>query len=120
MRLEPSLDKAGTLNTARKEIGRFELRIVGRASHAGLAPAKGVSAILELSHQVQSLFALNDASRGVTVNVGTIEGGLRANMIAPEASAVIEARVPTAEAAAEVETAIRGLRPHQEAVRLEV
>lgn len=118
--LEPSFGKAGSLKTARKGIGRFELRIVGRASHAGLAPEKGVSAILELSHQVQSLFALNDVSRGVTVNVGTIEGGLRANVIAPEASAVIEARVPTAEAAAEVETAIRGLRPHQEAVRLEV
>ena len=118
--LEPSFGKSGSLKTARKGVGRFELRILGQASHAGLAPEEGVSAILELSHQVQSLFALNDADSGVTVNVGTIDGGLRANVIAPEASAVIEARVPSAEAAAEVETAIRGLRPQQQGVTIKV
>ena len=42
------------------------------------------SAILEASHQVQRLFALNDPERGVTVNVGTIDGGLRPNVVAPE------------------------------------
>lgn len=118
--LEPSFGEAGSLKTARKGVGRFGLRIHGRASHAGLAPEQGVSAILELSHQVQTLFALNDAERGVTVNVGAIDGGLRANVVAPEAGAVIEARAPTAEAAQQVEAAIRGLRPHQEGISLEV
>jgi glutamate carboxypeptidase len=118
--LEPSHGEGGSLKTARKGVGQFELRIVGRASHAGLAPEEGVSAILELSHQVQSLFALNDADRGVTVNVGTIDGGLRPNVVAPEARALIEARAPTAEAARVVEQAIRGLRPLQEDVSIEV
>lgn len=118
--LEPSFGRAGALKTARKGVGRFELRILGRASHAGLAPEKGASAILELSHQVQSLFALNDPERGVTVNVGTIDGGLRPNVIAPEATAVVEARVPSAAAATEVEAAIRGLRPQLEDVTIEV
>ena len=118
--LEPSYGRAGSLKTARKGIGRFELHIQGRASHAGLAPEQGVSAILELSHQVQSLFALNDAERGVTVNVGTIDGGLRPNVVAPEARAVVEARVPTDESAHKVEEAIRGLRPSQEGVSIEV
>jgi len=118
--LEPSFGTAGSLKTARKGVGRFELRIRGKASHAGLAPEEGASAILELSHQVQALFALNDAGNGVTVNVGTIEGGLRANVIAPESSAVVEARVPDAEAAVEVEEAIRGLRPSQQGVTIEV
>lgn len=118
--LEPSYGKAGSLKTARKGVGRFELSIVGRASHAGLAPEEGVSAILELSYQVQSLFELNDADSGVTVNVGAIDGGLRPNVVAPRASAVIEARAPTAEAARRVEDAIRGLRPRQEGVSLEV
>lgn len=118
--LEPSYGEYGSLKTARKGVGRFDLRIIGRASHAGLAPEQGVSAILELSHQVQSLFALNDDANGVTVNVGSIDGGLRPNVIAPEARAVVEARAPTAEAAQLVEEAIRGLRPMQEGVSIEV
>ncbi|MFN8161195.1 MAG: M20 family metallopeptidase [Solirubrobacterales bacterium] len=117
---EPSYGSEGRLKTARKGVGRFELRILGRASHAGLAPERGVSAILELSHQVQRLFELNDAERGITVNVGTIDGGLRANVVAPEAGAVIEARVPTAGDAAEVERAIMGLEPVQEGIGIEV
>ncbi|MEZ5073326.1 MAG: M20/M25/M40 family metallo-hydrolase [Solirubrobacterales bacterium] len=72
--MEPSAGPAGKLKTARKGVGRFELKIKGVASHAGLAP-EGGAMILEASHQVQSLFALNDPCPGVTVNVGTIDGG---------------------------------------------
>ncbi|MGE5636308.1 MAG: M20 family metallopeptidase [Nocardioidaceae bacterium] len=118
--LEPSFGRAGALKTARKGVGRFELTVVGRASHAGLAPEAGVSAILELSHQIQRLFALNDGDRGITVNVGTIDGGLRPNVIAPQASALIEARVRTAEDAARVERALRELRPVQDGAALEL
>ena len=32
---------------------------------------------------------------GVTVNVGTIEGGLRPNVVAPESTAVVDVRVQT-------------------------
>ena len=67
---------AGKLKTARKGVGSFTLTVRGVASHAGLDPEAGVSAILEVSHQVQRLFALNDSDRGITVNVGTIDGGL--------------------------------------------
>ena len=109
--LEPAFGPAGKLKTARKGVGRFRVTVTGRAAHAGLEPRAGVSAILELSHQVQRLFALNDPERGITVNVGTIDGGLRPNVVAPEASALVDVRVPTREDAAEVEAAIRGLRP---------
>lgn len=118
--LEPSFGLEGRLKTARKGVGRFTLTVQGRSSHAGLAPEAGASAILELSHQVQRLFALNDAASGVTVNVGTIDGGLRPNVIAPTATAAVEARVPTREAAERVERAIRGLRPVEEGTTLEV
>ena len=33
---------------------------------------------------MQRLFALNDPARGITVNVGTIDGGLRPNVVAPD------------------------------------
>ena len=101
----------GRLKIARKGAFRYELVVKGRASHAGASFESGASAILELSHQVQRLFALNDPVRGITVNVGTVDGGLRPNVVAPEASASISVRVPSAAAADEVERAVLGLRP---------
>jgi acetylornithine deacetylase/succinyl-diaminopimelate desuccinylase-like protein len=68
----------------------------------------------------QRLFELNDVERGVTVNVGTVDGGMRPNVVAPEASARIDARVFTAEDGRRVDAAIRALRPVDENVRLEV
>jgi glutamate carboxypeptidase len=118
--LEAAYGPSGKLKTARKGVGWFRLTVHGRASHAGVAPEEGLSAILELSHQIQRLFALNDPSRGVTVNVGTIDGGLRPNIVAPLASAAVDVRVPTHEAAAEVEAAIRALQPVGEGLALEV
>ncbi len=118
--LEPSLGLDGKLKTARKGVGRFTVRVRGRAAHAGLDPESGVSAILELSHVVQTLFALNDVERGVTVNVGTIEGGLGANVIAPESSAVVDVRVRTRDDAERVERAILGLQPQTPGAELEI
>jgi glutamate carboxypeptidase len=118
--MEPSYGPAGRLKTGRKGVGRFGLKVTGVASHAGLDPGAGASAILELSHQIERLFALNDAERGVTVNVGTIDGGMQANIVAPEATGEIEARVPTAADAEAVERAIRSLKPSDNRVSLEV
>src|SRR5262249_16734859 len=109
--LEPAFGRKGALKTARKAVGDFTVTIQGRAAHAGLDPQEGASAVLELSYQVQRLFALNDAARGVTVNVGTVDGGLRPNVVAPEVRASVDVRVRTPADAAAVEAAIRGLRP---------
>jgi glutamate carboxypeptidase len=108
--LEPSLGPEGDLKTARKGVGRFTITVRGIAAHAGLDPGKGASAILELSHIIQKLFALNDSGRGITVNVGTIDGGLSPNMVAPQSTAVVDVRVPTREDAARIEQAIHALR----------
>ena len=109
--LEPAFGKSGKLKTARKAVGNFTLTIKGRAAHAGVSPEEGASAILELSHQVQRLFALNDPSRGITVNVGTIAGGTRSNVIAAEVRANIDVRVRTLDDAQTIESAIRSLSP---------
>jgi glutamate carboxypeptidase len=109
--LEPAFGRAGKLKTARKASGGFTVTVTGRAAHPGVNPEEGASAILEMSHQIQRLFALNDPARGITVNVGTIDGGLRANVVAAEVRASVDVRVRTREDAAAVEAAIRGLRP---------
>jgi glutamate carboxypeptidase len=118
--LEPPEAPAGKLKTGRKGVGRFRVTVRGRAAHAGSRPEEGVSAILELAHQIESLFELNDPERGVTVNVGTIDGGLRPNVVAPEAFAAVDARAPTPEAAREVEEAITSLTPTRPGLTVEV
>jgi glutamate carboxypeptidase len=118
--LEPSLGPAGRLKTARKGIGRFTITVTGEAAHAGLDPGAGASAILELSHVIQSLFALNDFDKGVTVNVGTIDGGLRPNVVAPKSQAVVDVRVAGQTDASRVETAIRGLTPATRGTSLKI
>ena len=118
--MEPSFGPSGDLKTGRKGVGHFHLVVKGVASHAGLDPEGGVSAILEVSRQIETLFALNDPARGITVNVGTIDGGLRANVVAPEATAEIETRVATAGDAAAVERAILGLQPTRDRIEIEV
>ena len=118
--LESGEGAAGRLKIARKGLGRFVVTAHGRSSHAGADFAQGVSAILELSHQVQRLFALNDPARGITVNVGTIDGGLRPNVIAPRASAIVDVRVPSSAAADEVEQALRALKPILQGAAVEV
>ncbi len=107
--LEPSLGPNGALKTARKGVASYKLRVTGVAAHAGLDPGKGASAIVELSRLVQEMFALNDFERGLSVNVGTIEGGIRPNVVAPESSAVVDVRVWTHEDAEHVDSAIRAL-----------
>lgn len=118
--MEPSLGPSGKLKTARKGVGRYEIRVTGEAAHAGLDPEEGASAILELSYLIQALFALNDPARGTTVNVGTIDGGLGPNVIAPESSATVDVRVPTQEDALLMEETILGLKPVTPGVTLRV
>jgi glutamate carboxypeptidase len=118
--LEPAAGPEGKLKTSRKGIGRFTVRVYGQAAHAGLDPGKGASAILELSLVIQKLFALNDVERGVTVNVGTIDGGLRPNVVAPESSAVVDVRVPTRKTAREVEAAIHQITATTSGTRIEI
>lgn len=118
--LEPALGEDGDIKTERKGIGRFTITVHGKAAHAGLDPEGGASAILELSHVIQSMFALNDPDNGVTVNVGTIDGGIQPNVIAPHSTAVVDVRVPTVALGKEIEKAIHCIKPSTPGVRLHV
>lgn len=109
--LEPSLGPAGRIKTRRKGSLRFTVRVSGRAAHSGLDPEKGASAIQELARVILRLYALADPGRGVTVNVGVVSGGLRRNVVAPDASAEVDVRVLRMEDARAIERAVRGLEP---------
>ena len=118
--LEPALGEDGSLKTERKGIGRFTITVHGKAAHAGLDPGAGASAILELSHVIQKLFAMNDVDSGITINVGTIDGGVQPNVIAPHSTAVVDVRVPTVADGERIEKLIHGMQPETPGVRLRV
>jgi glutamate carboxypeptidase len=89
--LEPARP-GGEYVMARKGAGTFHLEIQGKASHAGLQPELGASAIWDLAQKVTALHALTDLGTGVTVNVGTMRGGERPNVVAAHAAAEIDLR----------------------------
>ncbi len=118
--LEPASGPEGMIKTARKAVGRFTVRIEGKASHAGLDPEEGASATEELGTVIHRLHELTDLESGVTVNVGTVEAGLRPNVVAPEARAEVDVRAPSKEAAEAVETQIRSIEPATPGTKLSV
>jgi glutamate carboxypeptidase len=109
--LEPAYGPEGCLKTARKGVGRFRVTVRGISAHAGLEPTAGASAIEEIADVVLRLHALTDHERGTTLNVGTISGGTRRNVVAAEAVAEVDLRVATAEDGTAVSGIIRGMRP---------
>jgi glutamate carboxypeptidase len=117
--LEPALP-GGALKTARKGCGEFELRVRGVSAHAGIEPGKGASAIHELARQIVALEALQDPARGVSINVGVVSGGTRTNVVADEARARIDVRVPAVSDASRLETALRALTPQTPRTSVEV
>jgi len=117
--LEPSLP-GGAVKTARKGCGEYELRVRGVAAHAGIDPSKGASAIHELARQIVLVQKLQDLDRGISVNVGTISGGTRTNVVAEEARAVVDVRAPTQADAARVDAAFRALKAVDERTAVSV
>jgi glutamate carboxypeptidase len=116
---EPARD-GGKVVTGRKGVGRFEVFIKGVPAHAGSRPEDGRSAIRELANVIHTLEALNDPTRGITVNVGVVKGGTRPNVIAEEAYAEVDLRAPSVAAADELVEKILGITSRSEGVSVTV
>ena len=116
---EPSLPGGG-LKTSRKGVGQFEMCVRGVSAHAGLDPGKGISAVRELARQIIAIDDLQDPASGVTVTVGVIEGGTRANVVPAEARAIIDARAVTRADADRVERTMKALVPQIAGAQLTV
>ncbi len=99
----------GDIVSARKGIADFRLTVVGRAAHAGVEPEKGRSATLEAAHKTLALHALNGRWPGVTVNVGSVHGGTRPNIVADKCELHVDVRATTAKDLDAVEAEIRAI-----------
>jgi glutamate carboxypeptidase len=118
--LEPGTGLEGKVKTARKGIGAYTLQVRGVAAHAGVDFATGASAVVELARQIEAIAGFTDLRRGVTVNPGVISGGTRSNVIAAEASAVIDIRVPRFADARALDRKFRGLKVFDKRCSLEL
>src|SRR6188768_1506385 len=116
---EPARD-GGKIVTGRKGVARFDVFVKGVPAHAGTRPEDGRSAIRELGNVIQTLEAMNDRARGITVNVGVVRGGTRPNVIAEEAYAEVDLRVPTMSDSEELTAKILNLKSRTEGVTVKV
>ena len=108
--LEPAQGLEGAYKTARKGVGNYSVRVQGVAAHSGVDFERGHSAIVELARLVERITGFTELDRGITVNVGTIQGGTRSNVIAAEAQAEVDVRIARAKDAARIERHFRSLR----------
>jgi glutamate carboxypeptidase len=109
----------GALKSARLGSTRVRIEVTGRAAHAALDPASGVSAIDELVDQLLAVREIAAAEPTVLCNVGTIEGGGRTNVVPARASADVGLRFVDAGTQERVLGALAGLtagRPGAEVV----
>ena len=118
--LEPPVPPDDSLKTQRKGVGMFTMHVEGRASHAGADHASGVSAIEELARQIQWLHGLTDYDSGTTVNVGVMSGGTKRNVVAADASALIDLRVETIAEADRIVPLIQSATPQLEGTAVTV
>jgi glutamate carboxypeptidase len=110
----------GALKTARKGVGEFKITVHGRSAHAGVNPAAGVNAIMELIRQLFTVQSMALSRPGLTINVGRIEGGTRSNVVPGRATAWIDVRIPRLQDRAFIEKEIRGRRPYDPRTQLEI
>jgi glutamate carboxypeptidase len=92
--------------SSRRGLGQFHIAVEGVAAHAGSAHERGRSAIRELAHKILAIEALTDYARGVTLNVGTVQGGSKRNIVPERAEAWIDLRYDEPAQGAEVRAAL--------------
>ncbi len=117
--LEASGD-GGALKGARKGVSLYEVSVIGRASHAGLEPEKGVNATVELAHLTVAAAMLGDAVAGTSVTPTRALSGTTTNTVPAAAQLWIDVRARTTSELERVDTALRGYQPIVPGATIEV
>jgi glutamate carboxypeptidase len=109
--MEPAL-ATGALKTFRKGTGLYRVSITGRAAHAGADHEAGINAIEELALQIVRLQRLTSYRSGTTVNVGTVTGGTRTNVVPEFAECWVDLRVASRADGERMHEVFTSLQPH--------
>ena len=112
----------GDIVSARKGGGNYRIQVHGRQAHAGVEIEKGANAIVELTHCIQALSAMNGRQPGTTVNVGLVGGGIRTNVVPDEAWAEFDVRFVTVDDGLALDRAFHQVisKPHIPGTHIEI
>jgi glutamate carboxypeptidase len=117
--LEPSA-AGGALKTSRKGTSSYEIRVTGRAAHAGLDPTLGANATVELAHQVFAVGALERPETGTTATPTVMAAGSTANTVPATGSLHVDIRCATLNEQHRIDREIRALGPRLRGTSLSV
>ncbi len=117
--LEPSAG-GGAAKVARKGTGLFRVGFTGVSSHAGLDPEKGASALEALAEFVLAAPKFGNADLGTTVTPTLASAGTKTNVVPDQAEVTLDCRVWAASEPERVERDLRGFRPRNPRVSVEV
>lgn len=107
--LEPTMPD-GSFITKRKGLTWYDISVIGRAAHSGVAPQDGVNACYELSKKLVMAQDLSDFSEGKTVSIGKWTGGApAANTVCPGANATLDSRFWTVDQGRQLAAAIQNI-----------
>ena len=95
------------LSLATSGIGAVEIKVEGRASHAGGAPERGINALYELSHQILQMRDLSEPQVGLKLNWTISQAGTNRNVIPAHAKAEADVRVLRVADYDRIEAAVR-------------
>jgi len=88
-------------------LAAVQLKVTGRAAHAGAAPQQGRNALYELAHQILQTRDLSNARTGVKMNWTLASAGSARNVVPAEARATADVRVLRAADYGRIEQQIR-------------
>lgn len=77
---------------ATSSIAIVEMKVTGKASHAGAAPEQGRNALYELAHQMLKSRQFGDPAKGLQINWTVANAGNSRNVIPAEATAIADVR----------------------------
>ena len=104
---EASLD--GKVKTGRKGTAMYQVNVIGKASHAGLEPEKGINATTELAKLVMQIAALENPEFGTTAVPTVMQSGTTTNTVPASAKLDIDVRSFTISELNRIDKSIRAL-----------
>lgn len=104
---EASLD--GKVKTGRKGTAMYQIKVIGKASHAGLEPEKGINATTEIAKIVLQIASLENSEFGTTAVPTTMQSGTTTNTVPAFAKLDVDVRSFTNAELERVDKAIKSL-----------
>lgn len=116
--LEATLN--GKVKTGRKGTAMYQVKIHGKASHAGLDPHKGINATVEMGHAILAISGLENIDLGTTVVPTMLRSGNTTNTVPDLAILDIDVRSFSLLELNRVDAAIRDLKAVNTLTRYEI